>query len=57
MPMFLERADKPERGGAFVAYRATNEAKIKELANKYLDDSYPAGEPDAVTLTGLLSKK
>ena len=26
VPMFLERADKPERGGAFIAYRATNES-------------------------------
>ncbi|HEY1645301.1 MAG TPA: FAD-dependent thymidylate synthase, partial [Candidatus Saccharimonadales bacterium] len=50
IPMFLERADKPERGGAFVAYRATNEANIKILADKYLSDSYPDNETEPVTL-------
>ena len=56
IPMFLERADKPERGGAFVAYRATNEAKIKKVANKFLGNSYPDDEPEAVTLTDFYPK-
>jgi dTMP kinase len=56
IPMFLERADKPERGGAFVAYRATNEAELKKVASKYLGNSYPDDEPEAVTLTDYYPK-
>lgn len=56
IPMFLERTDKPERGGAFVAYRATNELMIKKMADKYLNDGYPADEPDPVTLTDYYPK-
>jgi thymidylate kinase/thymidylate synthase ThyX len=33
---FLERADKPERGGAMVAYRATTREAIKNLADTML---------------------
>lgn len=33
---FLERADKPERGGAMVAYRANTKAAVKELADTML---------------------
>lgn len=54
--MFLERVDKPERGGAYIAYRATNQTKIKKLADKYLDDSYPADEPEEVSLTDYYPK-
>jgi dTMP kinase len=39
-PTFYERADKPERGGAMVAYRVNTHAKVKKLANKYLPDTY-----------------
>lgn len=35
-PVFYERADKPERGGAFVAYRANTAKGIKTLADKEL---------------------
>ncbi|HMT19237.1 MAG TPA: FAD-dependent thymidylate synthase [Candidatus Saccharibacteria bacterium] len=35
---FLERADKPERGGAMVAYQANTRASVKKLA----DDMLPA---------------
>lgn len=35
---FLERADKPERGGAMVAYRANTREAVKKLA----DDMLPA---------------
>ncbi len=55
MPMFLERADKPERGGAFVAYRASNEVNVKKLADKFLSDSYAADE-EAVTLVDYYPK-
>jgi dTMP kinase len=40
MSTFLERADKPERGGAMVAYRANTNMKMAGLAKKYLPDSH-----------------
>ncbi|HEX4774913.1 MAG TPA: dTMP kinase [Candidatus Saccharimonadales bacterium] len=50
IPMYLERADKPDRGGAMIAYRANTAKAVKELANKYLPDSHaPTTAPD-VTL-------
>jgi dTMP kinase len=56
IPMFLERADKPERGGAMVAYRATTNAGVRDLAKQYLPDNY-AGESDApVTLVDFWPK-
>ncbi|HSX53424.1 MAG TPA: dTMP kinase [Patescibacteria group bacterium] len=52
MGTFLERADKPDRGGAMVAYRANTAAGVKDLAHKYLPDNY--GQQDApVTLTAV----
>src|SRR5690606_35388203 len=36
IPAFLERADKPERGGATPAHRATRQHQLKELANEIL---------------------
>ncbi len=51
MPMFLERADKPERGGAMVAYRANTHRAVKELALKELDNSLPPAGTESVTLT------
>lgn len=48
--VFLERADKPERGGAATAYRANTYATTKKLANELLPAKYTAvNEP--VTLT------
>ncbi|MDB5181813.1 MAG: thymidylate synthase, partial [Candidatus Saccharibacteria bacterium] len=49
MPVFLERADKPERGGAMVAYRANTHAKVKELAHDLLP-MHHAAITDPVTL-------
>lgn len=50
MPTFLERADKPDRGGAMVAYLANTKAEVKKLSQDYLPDTLsPEGE--AVTLT------
>lgn len=37
---FLERADKPERGGATVAYRAATRTRIKELAEHMLPSTH-----------------
>jgi thymidylate synthase ThyX len=50
IPMYLERADKPERGGAMIAYRANVAKKIKELAKKYLPENYASSTKKAVTL-------
>ncbi|HYH75504.1 MAG TPA: FAD-dependent thymidylate synthase [Candidatus Saccharimonadales bacterium] len=35
-PAFLERADKPERGGAAIAYRANTFTNVAKLAQEYL---------------------
>lgn len=50
MPAFLERADKPERGGAMIAYRANTAQAVKQLAENYLPDSYASTVNDPVTL-------
>lgn len=36
IPTFLERADKPDRGGAAVAYRANTYKAVKEFTNKQI---------------------
>lgn len=50
MPAFLERADKPDRGGAMVAYRANTRHAVAQLAEKYLPEQHSAGT-EAVQLT------
>ncbi len=50
IPTFLERADKPDRGGAMIAYKATTNANVRALAAKHLPDNH-ADETDAVQLT------
>jgi thymidylate synthase ThyX len=50
IPTFLERADKPERGGALIAYRANTRDKVKALANEYLEPGY-SDDSKAITLT------
>lgn len=52
IPTFLERADRPDRGGATVAYRANTYHAVKELAQKYLPDTY-ASDSEAVRLTSV----
>jgi len=47
---FLERSDKPDRGGAIVAYRATKEAAMRELTLKLLP-THHSKDQDPVTLT------
>ena len=56
IPMFLERADKPERGGAFVAYKAENMKNIKKLAKELLPETFSAGEYREVTLNNYFPK-
>lgn len=50
IPTFLERADKPDRGGATIAYRARTQEAIKQLAEAELSAAHSAAK-DAVTLT------
>jgi dTMP kinase len=50
VPMFLERADKPERGGASIAYRAHTYKRVAELAEQYLPENHSNGNTEAVTL-------
>ena len=52
IPTFLERADKPERGGALVAYRSNTYKKMQQLAETHLADTYSA-ETEAVRLTSV----
>lgn len=54
VPTFLERADKPERGGAMIAYRANTRRAVKEFAEANLRPEHVAlGEQPAVTLTDI----
>ncbi len=46
VPTFLERADKPDRGGAMIAYRANTAASVKQLADELLPADY--GQYDEV---------
>lgn len=50
IPAFLERADKPERGGATIAYRSNTRNKVKELVNEHMDEIYSSDQA-AVRLT------
>lgn len=50
VPTFLERADKPERGGATIAYRANTERTVAELARTELPGNY-ASQTGPVVLT------
>lgn len=49
IPTFLERADKPDRGGATMAYNANTRHAVAELADEYLPVNY-SQETDPVQL-------
>ncbi len=50
IPTFLERADRPDRGGAWVAYRAETSKEVQKLATKHLDSTHSTpGEPVQLT--------
>ncbi len=51
VPVLLERADKPERGGAMIAYRANTRTQTAELARDMLSKVHADGQPPAVTLS------
>lgn len=55
IPTFLERADKPERGGASIAYRATTRQKMNQLASDTLKSEH-SNNLDAVTLNNYWPK-
>lgn len=40
IPTFLERADRPDRGGAAIAYRANTFETVKKTAQQYLSGRY-----------------
>ncbi len=44
MSSFLERADKPDRGGATIAYLANTKKAVKQLAQEYLPDGHSSQE-------------
>jgi thymidylate synthase ThyX len=50
IPSFLERVDKPDRGGAMIAYRATTAQNVASLASHYLSGQHSDGNPPAVDL-------
>lgn len=55
IPTFLERADKPDRGGAATAYLSNTRHGVAELADTYLPDTY--GEStEAVRMRGFWPK-
>jgi thymidylate synthase ThyX len=56
MATFLERADKPERGGAMIAYRANTAAEVKKLAGEYLPDSHADVSNEPVSLVDFWPK-
>jgi thymidylate synthase ThyX/thymidylate kinase len=46
MPVFLERADKPDRGGATIAYYANTRHAVQDLAQQLLPNTHtPPTEP------------
>lgn len=49
IPTFLERADKPERGGASTAYLANTRDGMKHFTKENLKETYGIGDqPDAI---------
>jgi len=48
--VFFERADKPDRGGATIAYRANTHATLQKLAQNLLPPNHSA-QTEPVTLT------
>jgi dTMP kinase len=50
IPMYLERADKPDRGGAYVAYMSNTRKDVQKLAEQKLPRKHADGVNDDVTL-------
>jgi dTMP kinase len=56
IPMYLERADKPERGGAMIAYRANTHKNLRKFARQNLPDNHSMDTKDDVTLVDFWPK-
>ena len=50
VPVFLERADKPDRGGATIAYRSNASGSVRKLANELLPPNHTGTPTDPVQL-------
>ena len=50
MPVFLQRADKPERGGAIIAYNSNTRAEVARIANTQLKSTHSEDYEKEVTL-------
>lgn len=50
MPVFFERADKPDRGGATTMYLAETRHKVEELGRQYLPNRYGEVEDEPTLL-------
>jgi hypothetical protein len=48
-PALVERADKPEQGGAQIAYQANTFSMVKQLTQKYIEERY-SNRADTVQL-------
>jgi len=55
VPVFLERADKPDRGGATIAYNANTKAAVKKIADDKLSPNM-SPEANPVILTEVWPK-
>ncbi len=55
VPVFLERADKPDRGGAAIAYRANTYSNMKRLAEDGLSQNL-SPETNPINLTSVWPK-
>ena len=47
LPTFLERADKPDRGGAWQAFRAETFSSVAKLTSEYLPGTYSSTSGEA----------
>lgn len=54
-PVFYERVDKPDRGGAIIAYSVNTASDIRMLASKYLPNNYEINNEN-VTLNSYFPK-
>lgn len=57
IPAFLERADKPDRGGATTAYWANTKAEIRKLSKSYLSAPKLFTKKESVKLLDYWPKK
>ena len=51
IPMFLERADLPDRGGAIIAYRVNNSRAMTKLVEEKVDQVFPSSDLEEVVLS------